>query len=70
MRIALITDVYPPTRTSGAVHIRDLSDEFVAQGQAVIVLVPDAKSHRQEVCKWVSGGGPLRLMSHITFHAS
>lgn len=22
-------------------------------------------SHRQEVCKWVSGGGPLRLMVHI-----
>lgn len=27
-------------------------------------------SHRQEVCKWVSGGGPFRLMIHVALHAS
>lgn len=40
MRIALIADAYPPMRTSGAVQLRDLSQEFVRQGHEVTVLVP------------------------------
>lgn len=39
MRIALITDVFPPLRSSGAVQLRDLSLEFVRQGHDVTVLV-------------------------------
>ena len=27
-------------------------------------------SRRQEVCKWGSGGGPLRLMIHVALYAS
>lgn len=40
MRIALIADAYPPLRSSGAVQLRDLSQEFVRQGHDVTVIVP------------------------------
>lgn len=40
MRIALIADAYPPMRSSGAVQLRDLSQEFVRQGHDVTVIVP------------------------------
>lgn len=39
MRIALISDVFPPLRSSGAVQLRDLSRELVRQGHAVSVMV-------------------------------
>lgn len=39
MRIALVADAYPPLRTSGAVQLRDLSQEFRRQGHDVTVLV-------------------------------
>lgn len=39
MRIALVADVYPPLRSSGAVQLRDLSLEFVREGHAVTVMV-------------------------------
>ena len=39
MRIALIADVFPPLRSSGAVQLRDLSLEFVAQGHEPTVFV-------------------------------
>lgn len=46
MRIALITDTFPPLRTSGAVQLRDLSREFARQGHALTVLL---QSPDQEV---------------------
>ena len=39
MRIALVADVFPPLRSSGAVQLRDLSREFVRQGHDVTVMV-------------------------------
>jgi hypothetical protein len=42
MRIALIADTFPPLRTSGAVQLRDLSREFVRQGQKLTVMLPSA----------------------------
>lgn len=39
MRIVLIADVFPPMRSSGAVQLRDLSQEFVRQGHDVTVMV-------------------------------
>jgi glycosyltransferase involved in cell wall biosynthesis len=39
MRLALISDVFPPLRSSGAVQLRDLSRELVRQGHEVTVLV-------------------------------
>ena len=40
MHFAIITDVFPPLRSSGAVQLRDLSTEFVRQGHRVTVLTP------------------------------
>lgn len=48
MRIALIADVYPPMRSSGAVQLRDLSREFLKQGHDMTVIVPDAALE----CPW------------------
>ena len=39
MRVAIIADVYPPLRSSGAVQLRDLSREFVRQGHETTMLV-------------------------------
>lgn len=39
MRVAIVADVYPPLRSSGAVQLRDLSREFVRQGHDTTVLV-------------------------------
>ena len=40
MRIALITDTFPPLRNSGAVQLRDLVCDFARQGHSVFVLLP------------------------------
>lgn len=39
MRLALISDAFPPLRSSGAVQLRDLSRELVRQGHEVTVMV-------------------------------
>jgi glycosyltransferase involved in cell wall biosynthesis len=39
MRVAIVADVYPPLRSSGAVQLRDLSREFVRQGHETTMLV-------------------------------
>lgn len=49
MRVAIIADVYPPLRSSGAVQLRDLSREFVRQGHDTTVLV--ASPALQETCR-------------------
>jgi hypothetical protein len=41
-RIALVTPVFPPFNSSGAVQLMDLSKEFVAQGCQVTVFVPSS----------------------------
>jgi glycosyltransferase involved in cell wall biosynthesis len=40
IRIALIADVFPPLRSSGAVQLRDLSLEMIRQGHKVTVMIP------------------------------
>lgn len=39
MRLAIIADTFPPLRTSGAIQLRDLSRDFVVQGNAVTMIV-------------------------------
>ena len=39
MRIALIADAFPPLRSSAAVQLRDLSEEFSRQGHAITMMV-------------------------------
>lgn len=40
MRLVLITDAFPPMRSSGAVQVRDLALEFARQGHEVSVVAP------------------------------
>ena len=40
MRVVIVADTFPPLRTSGAVQLRDLTREFVAQGHEPTVIVP------------------------------
>lgn len=42
MRIAIVSDTYAPLRTSGAIQLRDLAGEFIAQGHYPTVLIPAA----------------------------
>lgn len=49
MRIVLIADTFPPLRSSGAIQLRDLVQEFVRQGHEVTVLLP---SPGKDVPSW------------------
>lgn len=40
MRVVLIADTFPPLRSSGAVQLRDLAQEFVRQGHDLTVMLP------------------------------
>ena len=42
MRFAIVSDVFPPLRSSGAVQLRDLSLEFARQGHEVTMMVATA----------------------------
>jgi glycosyltransferase involved in cell wall biosynthesis len=66
MRIALITDTFPPLRTSGAVQLRDLSREFVRQGHELSVLLPDAVIKTTWVMEEFDGVRLLRLKAPQT----
>lgn len=41
MHIAIIGDTFPPMKTSGAVMLRDLANEFLAQDDSVSVIIPN-----------------------------
>ena len=43
MKVAIITDSFPPLKNSGAIQIRDLSIEFVRQGHEVVVITPSSE---------------------------
>lgn len=45
MRLALITENFPPLRNSGAVQLRDLAREFSRQGHELTVLLPSSDLH-------------------------
>jgi glycosyltransferase involved in cell wall biosynthesis len=43
VKIAIITDSFPPLRNSGAIQIRDLSLEFATQGHEIVVITPSSE---------------------------
>jgi glycosyltransferase involved in cell wall biosynthesis len=66
MRIALIADVFPPLRSSGAVQLKDLSLEMANQGHQVTVMIPDSTiSQPFQIEEW-SGVQILRLKAPAT----
>ena len=66
MRLALIADVYPPLRSSGAVQLRDLSIEFAKQGHQITMMVaaPELTS-RWKIEMW-NGVEVIRLKTPKT----
>lgn len=66
MRLALISDVYPPLRSSGAVQLRDLSIEFARQGHAITVMVASPGLWLPWVFEDLEGVQVLRLRAPAT----
>jgi glycosyltransferase involved in cell wall biosynthesis len=46
VRIAIVADVFPPLRSSGAIQLRDLTLEFVAQGYRPTIIIPSPELDR------------------------
>lgn len=63
MKIALIADTFPPLRNSGAVQLRDLSREFVAQGHQLTVILPSWEITEDFLLEEMEGFQVLRLKS-------
>src|SRR5438270_7092952 len=61
LAVALITIHYPPIRTSTAVQMLDLAEEFVAQGHRATVLVPDSDIKAPRVHERERGVEIIRL---------
>lgn len=66
MKIALIADTFPPLRNSGAVQLRDLSREFVAQGHQLTVILPSWEIKDDYLFEEMEGFQVLRLNSPKT----
>lgn len=66
MRIALIADVFPPMRSSGAVQLRDLSLELVKQGHQPTVMIPCSDLDRPWSLEEINGVQVLRLKAPKT----
>jgi glycosyltransferase involved in cell wall biosynthesis len=66
MQVALITVVYPPSRSSAAVQMRDLAAEFLAQGHHPVVLVPDETLRDSWSLETLDGVPVLRLRAFPT----
>ena len=66
MRLALISDAFPPMRSSGAVQLRDLAREFARQGHDLTVLVSSPELDRPFVREDFDGATVLRLRTSRT----
>ena len=66
MRLVLITDAFPPLRTSGAVQLRDLSHEFLNQGHEITVILPSAEIGHSWLLEDMEGVRVLRLRAPKT----
>ncbi|MFK0376748.1 glycosyltransferase family 4 protein [Pandoraea sp. NPDC090278] len=66
MRIALVTENFPPQRTSGAVQLRDLAREFARQGHELTVILPSADIDKPWTLEHTEGYDVLRLKAPET----
>lgn len=66
MRIALIADVFPPLRSSGAVQLRDLAREFVRQGHRPTVMIPACDTDEPWAVEDMDGVEVVRLRAPRT----
>jgi glycosyltransferase involved in cell wall biosynthesis len=66
MKLVLITDTFPPLRTSGAIQLRDLTREFARQGHDLTVLVPEPEMDQPWKLEEFAGAQLLRLRAPRT----
>lgn len=66
IRIALISDAFPPMRTSAAIQLRDLAQEFLHQGFTPTMLVPSSEIDKPWLLEDVDGVEVLRLKAPKT----
>ena len=66
MRLVLITENFPPLRTSGAVQLRDLAREFLRQSNQLTILLPDAAIQTSWALENLDGLQVLRLKAPRT----
>lgn len=66
MRLAVIADVYPPLRSSGAVQLRDLSIEFARQGHEITMMVASPELDMPYAVEMWNGVQVVRLKTPRT----
>ncbi|HEU4662445.1 MAG TPA: glycosyltransferase family 4 protein [Dokdonella sp.] len=66
MRLLVVVDTYVPARISGALQMRDLARELVAQGHAPTVMVPSAELRAPFAIERVDGVEVLRVRTAPT----
>lgn len=66
MRIALVSDTYPPQRISGAVHMRDLAHQLTSEGHDVTVIVACPNLEQPFRLETGAGASVLRLKTPKT----
>lgn len=64
--IALISTDYPPLRTSAAVQLRDLAQQFAALGHRPVVIVPSSMSDKPWTVERLDGIEVLRVAAPPT----
>ena len=62
MRVALISEHYPPMRTSAAIQMQDLAIELFRQGHEPIVITPSTEIKTAWVTEVMVGVQILRLV--------
>lgn len=66
MKIAIVADVFPPLRSSGAVQLRDLALEFVKQGHLPTMFVATPGMSERWVVEMWNGVRIVRLRAPLT----
>ena len=66
LQIALISTDYPPLRTSAAVQLRDLAQQFAALGHRPVMIVPSLTSDQPWKLERLDGVDVLRLAAPPT----
>lgn len=66
LQIALISTDYPPLRTSAAVQLRDLAQQFAALGHQPVVIVPSPTSDEPWTVERIEGVDVLRIKAPPT----
>ena len=61
MRVVLISDAFPPMRTSAAIQLRDLCNSFVEHGHIPTILIPDPKINNKWQIEDMDGLKIVRL---------